>query len=273
MPLSALIDDLAQSSVVYIGEKHASRDYQAVQRTVVQALVERNMDIVIVVEWLPMEAQPVVEQWVDGQLSEKQFVKKVQWAARWGFPFSTYAPLFRYAQTHRIPIVAANAPQGLARRLGRVGLCGLNAEEKKQLTGLDSGNDRHRKYFHTMMLHTAHHAPKHGEAPHHQPAPVERCKGEPAHWLYRYYKAQLLRDESMAMQVQRSMRSDRIVVVLAGTGHIEYGLGIPGRVHSSDPRPRRIIVPVRDELPHRHGVMPPGFGKLADFVWTLKRDR
>ena len=105
---------------------------------------------------------------------------------------------------------------------------------------------------------------------HHQPAPVERCKGEPAHWLYRYYKAQLLRDESMAMQVQRSMRSDRIVVVLAGTGHIEYGLGIPGRVHSSDPRPRRIIVPVRDELPHKHGVMPPGFGKLADFVWTLK---
>ena len=51
----------------------------------------------------------------------------------------------------------------------------------------------------------------------------------------RYYAAQLLRDEFMAANVASAAQGnpEGVVVILAGRGHVDYGLGVPQRAQSA----------------------------------------
>ena len=57
--------------------------------------------------------------------------------------------------------------------------------------------------------------------------------------------AQLVRDEWMAAGVARAIqgRPEGVVVVLAGRGHVDYGLGIPDRVTRATGQPYLVVLP------------------------------
>ena len=64
----------------------------------------------------------------------------------------------------------------------------------------------------------------------------------------RYYLAQLVRDEFMAAQVASVVEASArgVVGVLAGRGHVDYGLGIPERVRSSVGEPYIVVLSTHD---------------------------
>jgi uncharacterized iron-regulated protein len=65
--------------------------------------------------------------------------------------------------------------------------------------------------------------------------------------LDRIVLAQALRDETMAETVSRFLDSsdgrNRLMLVIAGSGHVNYGFGIPERVQRRTPFPYRIVMP------------------------------
>jgi uncharacterized iron-regulated protein len=101
----------------------------------------------------------------------------------------------------------------LTRRVSQVGYGELSADEKKQLGEIDFHLKEHRAYWYERL------AKMHGQ----DDAPPERKE--------RSYQVMTVWDEYMADSAARFLKERRLrrMVVLAGSGHIERGFGIPHR--------------------------------------------
>ena len=64
----------------------------------------------------------------------------------------------------------------------------------------------------------------------------------------RYYSAQLVRDAFMAATVVSVAEAmpESVVVVLAGRGHVDYGLGVPERARSALNAPYLVVLSSED---------------------------
>ena len=90
----------------------------------------------------------------------------------------------------------------------------------------------------------------------------------------RYYLAQLVWDESMSRNLAERLGSDegagRTAVVLAGMGHIAYGLGVPLRAQQILKKPFAIVLPVaRGKMGDHHPTLrKSGYPKKrGDLLW------
>lgn len=248
---------LLAAQVILVGEEHATPMYQTVQREVlerVEALDPRHTALGI--EWLPRSATLALDDFVTATPPESLAALRaaVDWDAVWGHDFDAYADIFESARRQLIPIVALNAEPGLARLVARHGVAGVPPERTAELPPLDSGNADHRDWFRARMQAASEGHPGHSVSG----AAFERM-----------YLAQLVWDETMARSISEALIDVRRIVVFAGLGHVEQGLGIPARLGAGVAR--LIIVPVasaddarsraRDaELPMRE----------ADLFWVAR---
>ena len=227
---------------VYVGEEHASALHQRVQLEVVRALHDAGARVAIAAEWLPAEAQPEIDAYIAKHTDEAAFLERVHWKHRWGFPFAAYAPIFRWARAAGVPVWALNAPPGLARKVARG--VPLTDAERRVMPPLDTGNPEHEAFFRRRMEGAS--------------------RGHPAMRpgaLDRYYRAQLLWDESMSRNLVRHLRAtDRIAVVCAGLGHVDFGYGSPRRAERLLGQPGLIVLA-------RPSAEPPPAAGQAHLLW------
>ncbi len=248
---------------VYVGERHASAPHQAVQLDVVQALHDAGARVTVAVEWLPASAQPAVDAYLRGEVDEAGFLERAGWARVWGHAFESYAPLFRFARAEGLPIVALNAPPGLPSRLVRQGRQALSPEELAALPPLDTHDPVHRAWFGCLYAAAARaHGGHHGG------------HGLDAERIDRAYEGQLVWDETMARGVAELLASSehagRVIVVLAGQGHVDWALGIPRRALALSGQPFAIAAaaPRRAiDAPELRGDSGPYPRRRADLLW------
>ena len=114
-----------------------------------------------------------------------------------------------------MPLAALNAPKELTSRVSKVGVEKLNDAEKKQLGDIDFQVKTHRDHWYERL------AKMHGAK---KDVPKERKE--------RSYQVMTLWDGFMADSAARFQQSRQLrrMVVLAGSGHINYGFGIPDRL-------------------------------------------
>ena len=109
------------------------------------------------------------------------------------------------------------------------------------LPPLDSGNPLHRAFFIEMMRKAAM-----------AMGGTNQHAGFEEH-IDAYYAAQLVWDETMAREVAKiiddPVYAERTVVVMAGRGHVDFGLGIPERVFASTNQQYLIIAPATEKYP------------------------
>ena len=123
-------------------------------------------------------------------------------------------PIFEVVKEHRMPMIALNVPRDWVRAVGRGGLAALTQDQRAQLpANIDLGWKDHNAVFTAMI----------GGHPMTGPSGANM------------YAAQVLWDVGMADSLlkywDRCPRSSRtVIVVIAGAGHVMYGLGINGRV-------------------------------------------
>ncbi|MEG3860524.1 ChaN family lipoprotein [Microcoleus sp. herbarium12] len=247
-----ILQQLVKAKVVYLGETHDSvADHQA-QLKIVREMQRQNRKIAIAMEMFQRPFQSAIDNYLAGKLTEEQLVEQTEYDRRWRFPWEYYAPFLRFAKEKQLPVLALNTPSEVTRKVASQGLESLTAEDKKYIPPISEIRTDNAEYR-QMLLEVFQ---QHQKAAQGNSTAFER-----------FLQAQVLWDETMAQKIAQFVKAnpDYQVVVLAGTGHIIYGYGIPSRVE------RRLgvgNVKMRSVLFSSATDTPLSADKpMADFVW------
>jgi uncharacterized iron-regulated protein len=207
------VDRLMDVDLVCIGESHDSELNHRVQREIIAALYARDSRLGVGMEMFQRPFQGALDRYLRGEIGEDEFLKQSEYKQRWGFDWALYRPIVDFCRRNDVPMAALNAPRELTRRIGKVGVGGLSAEEKGELGPVDFHVKAHRDYWYEKL-------PKmHGQ------------KNATAEQKERSYEVMTTWDGYMAASAAAFQQERRLrrLVVLAGSGHIDRGFGIPDR--------------------------------------------
>ncbi len=236
--LAGIIPRLADMRVVFVGERHDQYAHHLTQLEIIRRLHELHPRLAIGMEVFQQPFQPVLDDYIAGKLSEREMLRDSEYFSRWRMDYQLYAPILRYAREQRLPVVALNLPAELTRKVAREGMAALSAEERAQLPAeIDrSDQDYHQRL---QKIFARHPGTENG--------------------FERFLDVQLLWDEGMAERAADWLAAhpDYRMVVLAGSGHLAWGSGIPQRLR------RRLPVDSAIVLNGWDGELDPG---LADFI-------
>ena len=243
-----LIDHLSENQVVYVGETHTSLADHRIQFQILEGLYRKNPELVLALEMFPRRVQPVLDRFAAGALTEEDFIREVNWAEVWGYPFQLYRPLLTFARDRGLKIVGLNAPREVVNKIARQGLAALSPEERREVAEMFLTEDS--KYREALALE------------------FQRHRSEKIKDFDSFYEAQRTWDETMAETLVRTLQtrpSSAQALVVIGKGHITDRMGMPPAAARRWPQPYKTVVPVPIDYPLR--VLDPN---LADYLWITE---
>ncbi len=239
-----LIANLSNVSIVYVGEMHTSEEDHKVQLKILEKLSHGGRCVELAMEMFPAAAQAILDRYIQGEMSEQDFLKEVGWDEIWGFPYPLYKDLIDWQKAKRMPVLGLNAPNKVVRKIGRDGLGSLTPEERSQVARdfhLDDAANRARiKKEYTV----------------HQKGAIKDFQS--------FFEAQLAWEETMAQTLAQRLQQTGgkcIIVVAIGKGHITGRLGVPYLTRIRKPHEYRTVAPVPIDYPF--SILDPN---LADYV-------
>ena len=212
-PLETIARAVSLNRVIFLGEQHDRYEEHLAQLEIIKWLNEAGHRLAIGLEMFQRPFQRVLDAYIEGKLSEEEFLRQSEYFKRWGFNWKLYKPIIDYARKHRIPLVALNIRAEITDKVAKGGLKALSPEERALLPPLDKSNQAYRAYL--RQVYESH------------PENKREIKNFEA-----FYEAQLLWDEVMAESIARylAQNPERQMVVLVGRAHVVYGYGVPSRV-------------------------------------------
>jgi uncharacterized iron-regulated protein len=236
--LAGIIPQLADRRVVFVGETHNRFDHHQTQFEIIRRLHEMQPRLAIGMEMFQQPFQEILDAYVAGALEEREMLRATEYFTRWRFDYRHYAPILRYAREHSLPVIALNVPKELVGKVARDGLDALSAAERSRLPAeIDrSDSDYERRLRDIFSQH-----PGSGRS------------------FESFLDVQLLWDEGMAERAADYLAShpEQRMVILAGSGHLAKGSGIPRRLTRRLPTSSAIV------LNGWEGTLEPG---VADFI-------
>jgi uncharacterized iron-regulated protein len=208
---AALVEQMADKRVLFIGEVHDSVEHHENQLRIIQSMYARYPDFAIGTEYFQQPFQPFLDDYVAGRIDEKEMLKKTEYYKRWKIDYRMLRPIFEFAREKHIPILALNVREEIHNKVFKGGMKTLTPEELAQTPAeIKPANANYMQRLKSIFDS-------------HPPA---------ASFDY-FVDGVLLWDEGMAETTVRYLNSrpQSRVVVLAGLVHILYGDGIPERVN------------------------------------------
>ena len=209
--LRGIMPLLAEKQVVYVGETHSSYAHHLIQLEIIRGIYRAHPDMAIGMEYFQWPFQQYLDQYVTGELDEKEMLRKSEYFQRWSYDYRLYRPILEFAREQGIPIVALNVPAELSKKVASGGIEALSEEERSRIPAeIDRSDESYRQRL--LKVFDAH------------------PKREDSNFEY-FLEAQLLWDEGMAQRAAEYLRQhpDRKLVMLAGNGHV-VSSGIPNRL-------------------------------------------
>jgi uncharacterized iron-regulated protein len=204
---------LARHGVVLLGESHDEAEHHRWQLHTIAALLDLRPDMVLGFEMFPRRVQPVLDRWCRGELNETAFLREVDWPQIWGIAGEHYLPLFHFARTHRLPMLALNVDRATNRRVAAQGFASVPSAEREGVGDPAPASPSYRDRLFGWFKH-------------HPAGENARADSEP---FERFVRAQLFWDRAMAEAIAGARRGERppLIVGIMGSGHVEYGDGVP----------------------------------------------
>ena len=248
---------LAGARLVLVGESHTDMDFHRVELRVLEELVGAGRPVFVGLEMYPYPEQRFLDAWVDGRLTEEAFLRDSRWYENWGFNWLYYRDLFLFARDHKLRMFAVNAPRDVVTAVRKKGFKNLTPDEAAHIPAdIDTASPEHRTLFKSFFAAG-------GDALH--------SGMDDAQWDA-MIAAQSTWDATMAFNAVKALREhggpDTVMVVLVGSGHVVYGLGIQRQAaRHFDGRIATVVpVAVRDDDGHEIKTVQASY---ADFVWGL----
>ncbi len=230
-----MIDEMMPARIVHVGETHNSMPMHEIEFQVIRALYDRDKNLAIGLEMVPVTLQEALNKWTAGILTKDEFLREIQWYVTWNFNFGYYEKIFDFAREHRLPIYALNAPREVITKIRMRGWDALTDEEKAFFPGPpDTTNADHRALIRTVF--------ESSEIP-------EAMKGPGLDKMFEgLYRGQSAWDTVMGANAVRAAKAEgRRVVVCVGSGHLLYNLGLNRRAYEMSKLPFKTVIAV--EIP------------------------
>jgi uncharacterized iron-regulated protein len=205
---------LGTTRLLLIGESHTSVEFHRVQLQVLRSLQRTGRRVLIGVEMYPYTAQPSLDAWNAGQVAEGVFVEQSHWYEHWGYHWNYYRDIFLFAREAGIPITAVNAPRSVVAAVRKKGFVNLTPEEAAHIpTNIEGETSDHMAFFKASISD--------GDSAH---------PGMSDDALKGMLAAQSTWDATMGWNAVKALKASNdpnaIMVVLVGSGHVAYGVGI-----------------------------------------------
>ena len=215
-----IVAHAAKHSVVLLGETHVNMEHHRWQLQTLAALYAVRPDMVIGFEMFPRRVQSALDQWVAGELTEKEFLAAVQWGIVWNTDANLYLPLFHFARMNRIPMRALNIETSLRRKVTENGFDSVSEEEREGVTRPAEPSTEYLDFLLPIYKRHDRTDKKEGEISYDDPD------------FRRFIAGQQLWDRAMAQFIYTALHDSGeaekpLVVGIMGTGHIVYGYGVP----------------------------------------------
>ena len=233
IPETALIEQLLQARVIYLGEKHDNPHHHNLQKRVVETLIAAGKQPAIGFEFFSQDQTGWLMNYSVGKPSSfvmhghkkpepgEYLRKQLGWKTRPDWPF--YFPLIKLARQHHLAVFGADLATGTRVRLTRNDLETLSALEKSQLSPT---NFHHKDYQQLMFKQLA----------------SSHCNMASKSLLERLYTTWIARNDAMATAINLMLpatESDPVIMIL-GAGHTRHNMGVYERVASLNPGIRQI---------------------------------
>ncbi len=209
--IEELVNRMAGADVVLLGEEHTAMDQKNLQARLVEGMAAAGRDIVLAMEFFQRGDDAVLKQWVQGEIDERELLEATGWYDRGGYRWEYYRPVMEVARAHGMTVVGANVPREIPRTVNRSGLDGLSEDQRAEIGVVATDGSPQHRYL------------------------ISRYFGDtvamlPPGWFDNMYAAQCLWDVVMARSVLGEVAPNKTVVLVVGSGHIAYDLGIPRRL-------------------------------------------
>ncbi len=224
--LETMLDEVATAKIVYLGELHSIKSHHEFQTLVIRGLYERGCDLSLGMEMFGADQQEILNGWLASNKNVSDLgdqLGKEKWTN-----LPDYDSLLNFARDHGIKVIGLNASNDVVKKIARGQIMDLTPEQQKGLpdAGLLEPNPI---YDRLLRLKLRVHKAFEGKS------------------LDGVVRAQLVRDGVMAATIVRHVKSmrdkDSTMVVIAGSGHLNYGFGIPEIVKKKMQVKDRIILP------------------------------
>ncbi|VAX34133.1 hypothetical protein MNBD_NITROSPIRAE03-866 [hydrothermal vent metagenome] len=242
--LDAVIHKIKDSRVIFTGEMHTAYEDHVVQYEIIRRLYRDGGKLVIGMEMFQRPFQKYLDQYIQGGITEAEFLRKTEYFKRWVFDYNLYRDILQYARANRIPVIALNIRKEIIEKVSKGGIDSLSKDEYAEIPqDMDMTNQRYREYLRKVFSQHDNNRKRNFE---------------------NFVQSQILWDETMAHSIADTLRiyPDKQMVVLAGNGHVRHSWGIPDRVRRLTNERPTVILNYGGE----------GFDRgIADFVLFPKR--
>lgn len=222
--LDRLIEQVSDRRVIFVGESHDRYEHHLNQLAVIEQQHARHPVLGIGLEFFQQPFQPVLDDYIAGKIDEAEFIRRSEYFERWRFDYRLYRPIFRYAREHGIPLIALNIEKEIIDQVREGGMESLDEAQRARLPKqIDRDKPGYRERLEEIFKHH----------PQTQSSDFDR-----------FLDIQLLWDEGMAERAAEWLKAhpEGHMVVLAGVGHLVYGIGIPDRLKRRIPVSSAIVI-------------------------------
>ena len=223
---------------VWLGEHHNSLRDHELQISILQDLYRRwvdseNRPLVVGLEAIQQRFQPVLDDYIAGNVDDETLFRETEWQTRWFWPFDRYLPVFRFCRDKKIPLMALSVDSESLERCEMGGLQHLTQQELKQY--LPDANGFNSFTNTTAFREYIAYNIKSSYELHEDMGLLNKTVSgtllEKPISFSNFYASRILRDEAMATAAARWVRKfpEGRFIGLVGSNHVKFSCGVPAR--------------------------------------------
>lgn len=230
--LDKIIEAIAQTDVVFLGENHDDATAHALQLQIFKSVVEKygkDRKVALSLEMFERDVQTALNEYLNNLITENHFLLS---SRPWNNYKQDYRPLVELSKTEKLSVIAANAPRryvNMVSRNGREALNALSPEAKKWLAPLpyNQASETYGNKFKALM----------GASP-------ESNMG-----INKILDSQTLWDATMSYSISEFLKGNKnsLVLHLNGAFHTENRLGTVEQLLKYRPKAKILVVTMRYE--------------------------
>lgn len=186
------LDALLPTDLLLLGEQHDAAEHQQIGQQVIAVLAARSLLAAVALE---MADAGVSTATLQPGASEAQTRRALAWNDK-GWPWQAYGPAVMAAVRAGVPVLGANLPRA------RMQASMADSQLDGQLRGPALKAQQ-------QLIRTGH------------------CNLLPESQITPMTRIQIARDRSLAETLQQALLPGKVVVLLAGSGHVDRQLGVP----------------------------------------------